>query len=382
MSLESEPGRRAAEAGDPAAGLRGPQPEGRHLHRGRRPRGPRPALRRRATSGSTRSPRGTTSAAIVREAAAGAATWSSPPAGTAPSRPWPTAWSAPRPPWGSSRWGRPTSWPASWASRSTWRGRRSAPCVAGSLAGPSTRSPDRRDAGRRPALLHAGRRRHRRPDDPRHRRRAQAAVRPGGLPLDGRDPAGRVPAPAVHAHRRRPDDRGRASQVVVANVGMLGQPPFRWGPDIRPDDGRIDVCVVRARTGLDYLRLPGTSSAASTRQTPTSATRRPGPSHRREAPPAGPGRRRDHRRDPGTDRGRRPRLAGRRPGRSWGRRAGCPDRTPRPETGLDGIDRSSPEKSEEPQLTGARPLYTLTFPARVVASGVEEARQQPVRRTH
>jgi YegS/Rv2252/BmrU family lipid kinase len=49
--------------------------------------------------------------------------------------------------------------------------------------------------------------------------------------------------------------RFRASQVVVANSGTLGQPPFRWGPDVRPDDGRVDVCVIRARNLLDYGRL-------------------------------------------------------------------------------------------------------------------------------
>jgi YegS/Rv2252/BmrU family lipid kinase len=49
--------------------------------------------------------------------------------------------------------------------------------------------------------------------------------------------------------------RARASQVVVANCGILGQPPFRWGPDIRIDDGRIDVCIVRARTLWDYVTL-------------------------------------------------------------------------------------------------------------------------------
>jgi diacylglycerol kinase (ATP) len=54
------------------------------------------------------------------------------------------------------------------------------------------------------------------------------------------------------------DDRQelrRASQVVIANSGILGQPPFRWGPDIEPDDGRLDVCIVRAQTLLDYLAL-------------------------------------------------------------------------------------------------------------------------------
>jgi diacylglycerol kinase (ATP) len=49
--------------------------------------------------------------------------------------------------------------------------------------------------------------------------------------------------------------RPRASQVVIANCGVLGQPPFRWGPHILPDDGRLDVCIIRARTALDYLKL-------------------------------------------------------------------------------------------------------------------------------
>jgi YegS/Rv2252/BmrU family lipid kinase len=50
-------------------------------------------------------------------------------------------------------------------------------------------------------------------------------------------------------------ERRRASQIVIANSGVLGQPPFRWGPDIEPDDGRLDVCIVRAQTLLDYLAL-------------------------------------------------------------------------------------------------------------------------------
>ncbi len=47
----------------------------------------------------------------------------------------------------------------------------------------------------------------------------------------------------------------RASQVIVANVGTLGQPPFRWGPDIRVDDGTLDVFVSKARTILHYIAL-------------------------------------------------------------------------------------------------------------------------------
>lgn len=49
--------------------------------------------------------------------------------------------------------------------------------------------------------------------------------------------------------------RSRASQVVVANCGILGQPPFRWGPDIHLDDGRVDVCIVRARSLWNYITL-------------------------------------------------------------------------------------------------------------------------------
>ena len=49
--------------------------------------------------------------------------------------------------------------------------------------------------------------------------------------------------------------RTMASQVLVANSGTLGQPPLTWGPDIRPDDGRVDLCIVRAATLWHYLRL-------------------------------------------------------------------------------------------------------------------------------
>jgi len=49
--------------------------------------------------------------------------------------------------------------------------------------------------------------------------------------------------------------RPRASQVLIANGGVLGVAPFRWGLHIRPDDGRIDVCVLSARSLSDYLRV-------------------------------------------------------------------------------------------------------------------------------
>lgn len=46
-----------------------------------------------------------------------------------------------------------------------------------------------------------------------------------------------------------------AWQVVVANIGVLGEPPFNWGPGIDPSDGSLDVCVFSARTIRDYLSL-------------------------------------------------------------------------------------------------------------------------------
>ncbi|MFO0951617.1 MAG: diacylglycerol kinase family protein [Isosphaeraceae bacterium] len=47
--------------------------------------------------------------------------------------------------------------------------------------------------------------------------------------------------------------RPRAAQVVLANCGALGTSGLRWGEDVRPDDGRVDVCVVRSGSALDYL---------------------------------------------------------------------------------------------------------------------------------
>ena len=49
--------------------------------------------------------------------------------------------------------------------------------------------------------------------------------------------------------------RRKASEVVVANSGILGQPPFRWGEDVKPDDGRLDLCVVRAETLANYVMI-------------------------------------------------------------------------------------------------------------------------------
>jgi YegS/Rv2252/BmrU family lipid kinase len=44
----------------------------------------------------------------------------------------------------------------------------------------------------------------------------------------------------------------RAADVLLANVSLLTR-PFRWGPHIRPDDGRIDICIMRARNIVDIV---------------------------------------------------------------------------------------------------------------------------------
>ncbi|MFP4394190.1 MAG: diacylglycerol/lipid kinase family protein [Anaerolineales bacterium] len=45
----------------------------------------------------------------------------------------------------------------------------------------------------------------------------------------------------------------RAAEIIALNSGAIGMPAFQWTPDVRFDDGKMDVCVVRGRTLLDYL---------------------------------------------------------------------------------------------------------------------------------
>jgi YegS/Rv2252/BmrU family lipid kinase len=47
----------------------------------------------------------------------------------------------------------------------------------------------------------------------------------------------------------------KAGMVLLANGGTIGLPFLRWGQDISPHDGRIDVCIVKARSFWDYLLL-------------------------------------------------------------------------------------------------------------------------------
>jgi diacylglycerol kinase family enzyme len=39
---------------------------------------------------------------------------------------------------------------------------------------------------------------------------------------------------------------------MLTNVGTLTK-PFRWGPHIKPDDGVIDICIMKAKSIIDMF---------------------------------------------------------------------------------------------------------------------------------
>lgn len=49
--------------------------------------------------------------------------------------------------------------------------------------------------------------------------------------------------------------RPRAAQVLIANAGTLGAKPLTWGDHIKPNDGHLDLCIVKVRTLRDYPRI-------------------------------------------------------------------------------------------------------------------------------
>lgn len=49
--------------------------------------------------------------------------------------------------------------------------------------------------------------------------------------------------------------RVRASEVMIANLAAVGDPAIRWGSHVRPDDGVMDVCIIRARSLWDWARM-------------------------------------------------------------------------------------------------------------------------------
>jgi diacylglycerol kinase (ATP) len=44
----------------------------------------------------------------------------------------------------------------------------------------------------------------------------------------------------------------RAADIMLANAATLTR-PFRWGAHIQPDDGRIDICIMRAQSIFDIF---------------------------------------------------------------------------------------------------------------------------------
>ena len=49
--------------------------------------------------------------------------------------------------------------------------------------------------------------------------------------------------------------RERARQLIAANAGSIGSPPFMWGPRIDPTDGMIDLCVFRIESPRDIGKV-------------------------------------------------------------------------------------------------------------------------------
>jgi YegS/Rv2252/BmrU family lipid kinase len=46
----------------------------------------------------------------------------------------------------------------------------------------------------------------------------------------------------------------RATEVTVANCDFIGDIPWPWAPEILPDDGRLDVCLVLVPTVAESIR--------------------------------------------------------------------------------------------------------------------------------
>ncbi len=47
----------------------------------------------------------------------------------------------------------------------------------------------------------------------------------------------------------------KASELAISNAGNIGAFGLKWDEEIRPDDGRIDVVLIRARSIADYAQV-------------------------------------------------------------------------------------------------------------------------------
>ena len=60
----------------------------------------------------------------------------------------------------------------------------------------------------------------------------------------------------------------KASEVIIANSGAIGDPSLRLHSQVALDDGRIDVSILRARSLMDYLRAGWAVLRGKQRQEP------------------------------------------------------------------------------------------------------------------
>lgn len=47
----------------------------------------------------------------------------------------------------------------------------------------------------------------------------------------------------------------RANELMAVNAGAIGYKTLRWGPNVRPDDGSLDLCFIRVRTVWHFIQV-------------------------------------------------------------------------------------------------------------------------------
>jgi YegS/Rv2252/BmrU family lipid kinase len=60
----------------------------------------------------------------------------------------------------------------------------------------------------------------------------------------------------------------RANELIVANCGVMGIKNLRLDPDIHMDDGKFNLCRIRAKTFWDYLALGFSMAAGQQKKDP------------------------------------------------------------------------------------------------------------------
>jgi len=46
-----------------------------------------------------------------------------------------------------------------------------------------------------------------------------------------------------------------ANELMAVNAGAIGYKALRWGPNVRPDDGKLDLCFIRVRTVWHFIQV-------------------------------------------------------------------------------------------------------------------------------